>query len=698
LQTSANNQSLAFQIKKIKLKNISLNYENLASKWTGSLLINGLEGKLKYSDTAARFEVQSGIIVNYLGILEGKESKFFQYKPISLVAELAYNKGSSMLNFKNLDLAIENALFNISGGIQLDSSKILNLQAKGKNTSIQHLISLLPNQITAPLQAYKSEGNVWFTASASGSYSAGKVPEIKVNMGCKDARFTNPSTNTEVRKLNLDFYYSNANSGIVSLKNVSGVIKNHPFIGGLVVNNLKQPILDLTFNGTIPIDILAPWLPKVESGTYNGLAQLTLSYKGPTSNFQNPSVWKKIVFSGDLNLENLTIPSKNKWTQISGLNGHLLFDQKDIAIDNLTGKIGSNQFLIAANLQNIVPSLFDPTKDVFIEADLKSPHLNIDELLGKNEPKKNKETTSSPQSSNESGLTKHLNLKLNIATESLNFNKIKAKEVKCALFINKNGFKIQDFSAKAAQGTIALDLLVDQRNKREIKINGSLQANDISVDSLFFMFDDFGQNYLTHKQIHGLLHGKVSGKFTLDKNGQVVLPSIEVLGKAKLDNGRLQLFEPLMAMSKFFKANDLMNLTFETLENEFTISNNLITIPEMEVKSNILRFSVIGTHTFDQVLDYRVKVPLSNFRKKDKDTQYGEVKKSATSDGNIVLHIYGKEGNLKVVPDKQAIKEQLKKSWKEEKKEFLDLFRRKKETQKQEQEKTPAKEQEFFEF
>ena len=56
---------------------------------------------------------------------------------------------------------------------------------------------------------------------------------------------------------------------------------------------------------------------------------------------------------------------------------------------------------------------------------------------------------------------------------------------------------------------------------------------------------------------------------------------------------------------------------------------------------------------------------------------------------------------LPLVPDKQAIKEQLRKSWQEEKKEFLNLFKKDKDVVKKETSeptKTPESKEEFFDF
>ena len=80
----------------------------------------------------------------------------------------------------------------------------------------------------------------------------------------------------------------------------------------------------------------------------------------------------------------------------------------------------------------------------------------------------------------------------------------------------------------------------------------------------------------------------------------------------------------------------MKEVKFSTLENTIEIDNNVITIPAMEIKSSALSVFISGTHTFEQEINYRIKLLLSElmstkFRKENtqiKKTEFGEVEEN----------------------------------------------------------------------
>src|SRR5690606_21105378 len=83
---------------------------------------------------------------------------------------------------------------------------------------------------------------------------------------------------------------------------------------------------------------------------------------------------------------------------------------------------------------------------------------------------------------------------------------------------------------------------------------------------------------------------------------------------ATVRDGQLINFAPMQKMSAFVKRSELANMKFAELSNNFWIQQRTIFIPEMDIRSNLSAIpsvSISGTHTFDQDMDYRIKLPLS---------------------------------------------------------------------------------------
>jgi hypothetical protein len=110
----------------------------------------------------------------------------------------------------------------------------------------------------------------------------------------------------------------------------------------------------------------------------------------------------------------------------------------------------------------------------------------------------------------------------------------------------------------------------------------------------------------------------------------------------------------------------LMDLRFETLENTFIIENGKLTIPEMMIHTSALDIETSGTHTFENMIDYRFAFRFRDLKAGNRATEFG----TEIDDGTgmkVYMRMYGNIDNPTIVWDKSSRKEQLKDDLKQEK-------------------------------
>ena len=112
----------------------------------------------------------------------------------------------------------------------------------------------------------------------------------------------------------------------------------------------------------------------------------------------------------------------------------------------------------------------------------------------------------------------------------------------------------------------------------------------------------------------------------------------------------------------------------------------------MVVQTNVTTIAVNGTHTFDQDINYRLKVPIKSAHK-DKDEYFGALEDDGLNT-NLFLKIIGTTNDYRVVYDKAAVKTKIKQDLKEEKWEFRNAVRNKGAEDTQQE----LDEDEFFDF
>jgi hypothetical protein len=118
----------------------------------------------------------------------------------------------------------------------------------------------------------------------------------------------------------------------------------------------------------------------------------------------------------------------------------------------------------------------------------------------------------------------------------------------------------------------------------------------------------------------------------------------------------------------------LSNIRFQELKNTFRVEYETVFIPEMEIKSNVNTVSILGTQAFSGMMDYKLKVQLKNYKKKDPDAVFGAIKEEGINT-TLFLTMKGMPADFKIAYDTQAVKEKIKDSWKKEKEEFKNLFK-----------------------
>ena len=97
----------------------------------------------------------------------------------------------------------------------------------------------------------------------------------------------------------------------------------------------------------------------------------------------------------------------------------------------------------------------------------------------------------------------------------------------------------------------------------------------------------------------------------------------------------------------------------------------------MDMKNNALNLTVSGTHTFENVLDYNIKLSLSELlskKRKPQPNEFGE-EDVKTKGINLYLSIKGPLDKLKFTFDRRGAKEQLKQDIKVEKENIKEILR-----------------------
>ena len=690
--TSHKQREVGFKLEKIHLQNVAVTYLDLLRNQQYQLQIHDVIASL--SSQAQEYDVQLKGDITTEDLKIGQRHYLVQ-KPLHLKGNIRYFQPEKKWDIGETEITVSESTFLLSGFYQ-GSNNSLDIEVKGQDTNIQTVLSLLPEDISQKFRKYKSKGEIYFKGRISGSAGADNSPEAHIAFGCRNTSFFHPNYQKGIEGVYLsgNFHSTQANDlskATLSLKDVRGVMESQPFGGNLQITNLETYHIKGDLEGTLDLNSWQRFLPPGKVTEATGTMQMDIAFDGPINYLKTPSSVDKFKTTGEIFINDLNFSLEKNSLPFRKFEGHFLFNGRDLAISDFKGTIGNSDFLINGFFRNIIAFIFSKNQPIGIEADLQAQNIDLDEILTGNTKARDKSVVGK-QSYTSFEINPRLALTFNCKIDHLKFRRFRGGLIEGKLRITDQVAYGQHIHFETLGGKIAMSGRVDGRQKDYIRVYTKSSYQGIHIDSLFYVFENFGQNFLEDKHLRGQAFAEIDTYMAFDDHLRFKSPDLVVDAGLVIENGELNDFEPLQKLSTYIDGQDLRHLRFADLKNNVIIKDREIRLPNMVVQTNVTTIAVNGTHTFDQDINYRLKVPIKSAHK-DKDEYFGALEDDGLNT-NLFLKIIGTTNDYRVVYDKAAVKTKIKQDLKEEKWEFRNAVRNKGAEDTQQE----LDEDEFFDF
>jgi hypothetical protein len=259
------------------------------------------------------------------------------------------------------------------------------------------------------------------------------------------------------------------------------------------------------------------------------------------------------------------------------------------------------------------------------------------------------------------------------------YNLFIAQNVSAKVLWRGKVISLEDFTAQTMEGDVKLDGQIENAPDGRFLITATSHLDGINIKRLFNECNDFGQQEITQKNLNGKLSGEINFVGVWSSNFMCDLNKLYVLSKIKVSNGELLNYEPLHALGKYIDVNDLRNLKFEDLDNTIEIKNKTIFIPQFDVKNNALNITLSGTHSFNNIVDYRMKIKLSELLKNKRKkliNEFNEEEVTADRGVNLYISMKGPIDNISITYDKLGTKQKITQELKQEKQNIKEILKK----------------------
>ncbi len=676
--TSSSN--LSFKLQNVYFENVRLSYENDTTKQYYHACLNTLEFNGDFSKQKTNINASSDLQIE--DISSGMVN-LISDKPASINLNLNIDSKSGTVQIPTANILINNLPFQLKG--MVDTSQ-MNFELHSKDIQLTDLANNFSFKQMDNINQFKGSGKVFFDLLIEGKLNNKEPTQVECKFGVAKGMLTEPKNNLTLNDINCKGAYSNkegAEKEYLELTDVNFTSVGGPFKGKLKVTEFTSPVIKGQANGHLNLEILHALfnIPMVES--LSGAATLNSDFHAKVTYLPDESSKLDIQkCEGEVELEKVNLNLDEDKRTFSDMSGMVYLRGDEAGITDGKLKLGKSDLAINGIFKNIF-QYFSGNGNLNADIDLNSLNIDVEDL-----------GTTSKQDKVEDGrqyvlpadIEGNLNLKVgNLSYGQHGYNQISGK-------LNVKGRKLtfENLNLINAETNVSGSLIISENNPEIFNISTYLTSDNIKFKQLFKEWNNFQQDVITSENISGTSSANLTFEAPFDYRKGIVSNLIKAKVYMKITDGRLKNVEAFKSITKSLSSSTtvkaiigqdkigafekkLLDLKFETLENTFTIQNGKLEIPAMLVQSSAMDVTISGTHTFENIVDYKFGFNLRDITKQEKN-EYGTI----IDDGSgikMFMRMYGNINNPTIVWDKQSKKEQLKEELEKEKETLKSILK-----------------------
>jgi len=581
---------------------------------------NDINCKVTQKDSVFIFNIDFNAWCHGIGFNLAKGS-YLKDKKMDGHFLLTYEPEKKM-ELNNIKLKIDHHPFTINGQFTLDTEpKSYELHIETEEIPYKDGAALLTESLQGKVNIVNIVHPFDINATIAGKMAYRVVPEIDLQFNIEDAdmeisvgkfthcsfdgKFTNHLDSLEATgDLNSKFIFNQFEGTLSGIPVTSNQIDISNLIKPYVICDLQSTfdlihLNDLTNSSTIRFT--------------EGEGILNLTYSGALSKDTVSS-----VMDGFLCITGAQIAYMPRNLILNDCSGEIDFSNEDLIIKQIVATSGSTDLNMSGRVINFLALLNINPEQLNMEWNISTPLLYLGDFLtyiGSSST----ETAQQPATKNKKfKTTENIDRMLSegIATVNLTANKMLYKKftatgVNATVIMVENKLKLDDVKLNHADGKIWLHGSLDNSNHfNQLVLESRIEQVDIT--QLFQAFDNFGQDAITSKNMRGNLSATINMNGIITDKAEVKESSMKGTVEFSVKDGELINFEPIMNIaSTAFKNRDFSHLIFAELNNRLEIEGSKITIPNMEIRSNVVTLFVEGVYDKKTGTDMSIQVPIS---------------------------------------------------------------------------------------
>jgi AsmA-like protein len=375
---------LDLDIKKLVLKNMTVSYVHAAKGQCLVTHIDRIRSAFRTDDRDIVADLDGKFQID---LTRPGDTVLFRHKHVETTVRLSYERSSRMLKLPEGRLKLEEAVFNITGTVDLQHANTLDLHFTGDKPDLKQLFAFAPESVTKELKHFRYDGHLSFDGHIKGPVGAGHQPLIELSFACSNAWLHNTLAKKNLDSLTFKGYYTNGADHSLKTSELRLLDMNmRPgqgiFRGNFIMRDFTDPKILMQVNSDLELGFIGDFLGIRDLQRITGRINLKMNFKELVDLTPEKEISQlKEGIQSELKVTNLTFRIPHYPYTVEHLNLHAAMKNGFLLLDTLSFNVGHSDFHLDGSL-NDLPALFhEQQKPVTLTLNMDSKRMAFKELL-----------------------------------------------------------------------------------------------------------------------------------------------------------------------------------------------------------------------------------------------------------------------------------------------------------------------------
>jgi len=594
---------ISLKIKEYEIENFTFQYFDESSKVKMKLDSLNHSGSGDFASSKLDLVTKSAAKVS----LNMDKINCMKNVPITLDAVLGIDLEKSKYTFKENKAQINKLPLEFDGFIQMVASgQNYDLRFKTPTSSFENFLGLIPSGYSGNIKDVETTGEFTIVGFAKGMLTDTTVPKFNIDITSNGASFRFPNLPKSVENIVIDTEIINEtgvlNDTYVNLDKMSFKIDQDVFEAKANIRNItKNALIDASLKGKINLSNLSKAYPikmdKPLSGILKADVRTKFDMESVTkSNYQN------ITNSGLISLTGFNY-SDGKGKKMTISSAVVQFNPSRVNLQEFKATTGKSDMNLTGVLDNFYGFLFKK-QELKGNFNMTSNQIAVSDFLTSNYDKK-EETTNSAMK-----IPSFLNCTLTANANKVLYDNLTLTTVSGKLIINDQKVTLANGKSSVFDGTIGFNGNVSTKEKIP-NYNMDLNLNQVDIQQTFTQLEMMKKI----APIAGVVNGKFNSSINLsgNLNAKTMTPDLKTLSGELAGKLLATTINPsnsavLKSLSSSVKFLELKQLNLNDVKANLVFKNGKVEVQPFDIKYQDIKATINGTHGFDQVMNYTVKM------------------------------------------------------------------------------------------